>query len=262
MLVLAEVDLDGCVEHGFGYCAVCGVSGLMVSYDPIDFPCKRNAFICQKCGSVGRNRHVAHAVLGEFRDRLDCSSLSTLAPAFGGNIWIGCVKEAVSMSLGVHPNVFRSEFIDGVAHGEMHDGVQCQDIQATTFDDNFFDLIISEDVLEHVPDPGKAFSEIRRILRPGGKHVFTIPIDWSAEKSYQRAAIVDGELVHIHEPEVHGDPFRKEGVLAYYTFGRDVVDALCSITGPTKMLAAHGDRMLEKGFLIYNSWVFVSEKVA
>jgi SAM-dependent methyltransferase len=193
---------------------------------------------------------------------VDAESLHSFATKLGGNIWIGCVKEAVSKNLGDHPNVFRSEYIDGLASGDMHEDIQCQDIQATTFPDNFFDLIISEDVLEHVPDPAKAFREIHRILRPGGKHIFTIPIDWSAPESYARAIIQNGDIVHLHEPEIHGDPFRKDGVLAFYTFGRDVIDNFCTLTGPTRMFSAHGDRMFERGFLIYNSWVFVSEKEA
>ncbi|MBU0651224.1 class I SAM-dependent methyltransferase [bacterium] len=34
--------------------------------------------------------------------------------------------------------------------------------------DNFFDLIVSVETLEHVPDPNVFFSEISRILKPGG----------------------------------------------------------------------------------------------
>jgi SAM-dependent methyltransferase len=255
------IDTQGCVEHSNGYCTLCGSYGTFLSHEPIDFPCKRNSFTCQICGSLARNRHVAHTILMEFRHLSRCSSLSEFAASFDGNIWIGCVKEAISRSLGFYPNVIRSEFIDGMDSGQAReDGVMCQDIQATSFPDNYFDLIISEEVLEHVPYPGLAFQEIRRILKPGGKHIFTIPIDWSAPKSYARASLVDGQLVHHHPPEIHGDPFRTDGVLAFYTFGHDVIDTLCSLTGPTKLLSAHEDKMMERVFSIYNNWVFVSEK--
>jgi len=261
VLTYAEVDLKSCTEYGFGYCTVCGKHGLFLSYEPIDAPCKRNGFICENCGSVGRNRHIAHTIINEFASAVNCDSLTSFGERFEGNIWIGCVKEAVSKSLGEHSNITKSEFIDGLNSGQVQDGVLCQDIQQTTFPGDFFDLIISEDVLEHVPDPEKAFSEIRRVLRPGGKHIFTIPVVWEAEYSYARAVIENGEIKHLHEPEIHGDPFRPDGVLAFSTFGRDVVSRFCSITGPTRMLTAHGDRMLERGFFIYNNWVFVSEKV-
>lgn len=40
--------------------------------------------------------------------------------------------------------------------------------QPLDFEDNQFDLIFSCNVLEHVGQPGPVFSEIRRILKPGG----------------------------------------------------------------------------------------------
>ena len=40
--------------------------------------------------------------------------------------------------------------------------------QPLDFEDNQFDLIFSCNVLEHVGDPGPVFSEMRRILKPGG----------------------------------------------------------------------------------------------
>lgn len=41
--------------------------------------------------------------------------------------------------------------------------------------DKAFDCVIACDVLEHVPDDAAAFSEIRRVLRPGGVAILTVP---------------------------------------------------------------------------------------
>jgi SAM-dependent methyltransferase len=41
--------------------------------------------------------------------------------------------------------------------------------------DESVDCLIACDVLEHVPDDGKALSEIYRILRPGGSCLLTVP---------------------------------------------------------------------------------------
>lgn len=43
------------------------------------------------------------------------------------------------------------------------------------FENNFFDLIVSAWVLEHISDPLSAFKEINRVLKPGGKVVFLTP---------------------------------------------------------------------------------------
>ena len=42
------------------------------------------------------------------------------------------------------------------------------DIEVMPFDDNIFDVVISNCVLNLVPDKSKAFSEIFRVLKPGG----------------------------------------------------------------------------------------------
>ena len=43
-----------------------------------------------------------------------------------------------------------------------------------TFENESFDLFITQDVFEHVMTPNKAFKEIERVLKPGGAHVFTV----------------------------------------------------------------------------------------
>ena len=43
-----------------------------------------------------------------------------------------------------------------------------------TFQNESFDLFITQDVFEHVMEPNKAFKEIERVLKPGGAHVFTV----------------------------------------------------------------------------------------
>jgi SAM-dependent methyltransferase len=49
------------------------------------------------------------------------------------------------------------------------------DIQNMPLPDNSFDTVLSAEVLEHVPDPAKALSEIYRVLKPGGHLVMSVP---------------------------------------------------------------------------------------
>ena len=46
------------------------------------------------------------------------------------------------------------------------------------YDDNTFDLVFADNVMEHVPDPDTVFSEIRRVLRPGGVFLAKTPNKW------------------------------------------------------------------------------------
>ncbi len=59
------------------------------------------------------------------------------------------------------------------------------------FDDNDFDFIICNHVLEHIDNEQKALSELYRILKPGGRAVLQVPINYNLEKSFEDNTIVD-----------------------------------------------------------------------
>jgi SAM-dependent methyltransferase len=47
------------------------------------------------------------------------------------------------------------------------------------FEDNFFDLVVMEWVAEHLDNPRGSFSEIHRVLKPGGRVIFLTPNVWN-----------------------------------------------------------------------------------
>jgi len=56
-----------------------------------------------------------------------------------------------------------------------HFPVQAGDARDLQFADNSFDVIFSANVLEHVTDLAAALAEMKRVLRPGGLMVHTMP---------------------------------------------------------------------------------------
>lgn len=52
------------------------------------------------------------------------------------------------------------------------------DIMALPFPDASAEAIICTSVLQHVTDPVRATSELKRILRPGGKLLLSVPFAW------------------------------------------------------------------------------------
>jgi len=52
---------------------------------------------------------------------------------------------------------------------------RCADIQNIPFDTSSFDVVISCETIEHVPNPAKAVQELSRVLKPGGKLILTTP---------------------------------------------------------------------------------------
>jgi ubiquinone/menaquinone biosynthesis C-methylase UbiE len=51
----------------------------------------------------------------------------------------------------------------------------CCDVQALAIKDGCADMVLLNEVLEHVEDEKKALSEIYRVLRPGGFFVISVP---------------------------------------------------------------------------------------
>ena len=43
------------------------------------------------------------------------------------------------------------------------------------FDDASFDVVFCSEVLEHLPEPGAGLAEIRRVLKPGGRTILSVP---------------------------------------------------------------------------------------
>jgi len=65
------------------------------------------------------------------------------------------------------------------------------DICQLPFEDDSFDMILCNHVLEHIPDDQKAMQELYRVLKPGGLGIFQIPQDKSRETTYQDDSITD-----------------------------------------------------------------------
>lgn len=114
-----------------------------------------------------------------------------------------------------------SHYFQDTPRGEYKNEHRSEDLSSLTFEDEFFDLFITSDVFEHIIEPAKAFSEIARVLKPGGAHVFTMPWYPSLEKSVQRAKMKNNELIHLEKPVYHGNPIDEEGSLVTFDWGRD-----------------------------------------
>jgi SAM-dependent methyltransferase len=65
------------------------------------------------------------------------------------------------------------------------------DICNLPFDDNAFDIIFCNHVLEHIPDDTKAMEELYRVLKPGGWGIFQIPQDINRSKTFEDHSITD-----------------------------------------------------------------------
>lgn len=65
------------------------------------------------------------------------------------------------------------------------------DVLDLPFENESFDVIICNHVLEHIVDDRKAMSELYRVMKTGGWGIFQVPMKNSLEKTYEDFSITD-----------------------------------------------------------------------
>ncbi len=113
---------------------------------------------------------------------VDHAKRSVLATAFGERAGIkildlGCGAGAVSNILIPRHRVFGVDHDAGILEQAKANGLETAvgALDAVPFEDGFFDAVVMIDSIEHVPSRERAFSEVKRVLRPDGALVLITP---------------------------------------------------------------------------------------
>lgn len=203
-----------------GHCPICDTDVEFVSENDWF----RDQLLCTHCLSNPRERAVMHVIQTKL-PRWRKIQIHESSPAF----------RAASRKLQRQGALYVSTQYDPkVALGETHPtlGFRCEDLRSQTFADESFDLVVTQDVFEHVPDPEKAIAEIARTLKPGGAHVASVPIVRKWEPSRPRARLKDnGEWEHLLPPEYQGNPVDDEGSLVVTDWGYDIAQIFKEASG-------------------------------
>jgi SAM-dependent methyltransferase len=194
-----------------GYCPICQESVEFYS----EQAWLRDHFFCSSCGSIPRERALMVAI-----DQYcpNWRSLAVHESSPGGR----------GVSVKLHHNCATytaSQYYPDLTPGEHHaSGFQCQNLEKMTFADSSFDLFVTQDVMEHIFNPKRAFREIARVLKPGGMHIFTVPIVNRFSASESRAVLdaSTGQIEYLKEAEYHGNPVDAKGSLVTMDWGYDI----------------------------------------
>lgn len=97
----------------------------------------------------------------------------------------------------------RLQFHDDLGeHGGGDWGLAKADITCLPFPDNWFDLVICSEVMEHIPAEAAAMAELTRVLKPGRKMVVSVPrrlperICWALSREYRSSP---GGHIRVYE---------------------------------------------------------------
>lgn len=201
-------------------CNICKRNTLFVCTDPSEIYIRQ----CMFCRSTPKYRAlyaVIEKIFGDnFVDKLSAGEIDVFEMS---------TTSAIHKSLYKYDNYICSGYFYDMEMGKkIKNRTYNQDIQNMSFMNNSFDLVISSETMEHVPNPILGFTEIYRILKPGGVHCFTIPYHANA-KTIKRSEITDNKIVNILPEILHQDPYCKEGSLVFTDFGNDIIDILRTV---------------------------------
>ena len=135
-----------------GYCYCCEAETDFVSFNPW----LRDNFKCSNCGSIPRERALMKVVNDRFPNWKNMA-IHESSPGRRG------ASALLKKSCG---NYTASQFYPNLELGAKKDEFVNIDLENQSFEDKRFDIVITQDVMEHVYNPEKAFKEIARTLKP------------------------------------------------------------------------------------------------
>jgi SAM-dependent methyltransferase len=171
-------------------CPVCGYCGWFLTVKVAGLKLKHEK--CPVCGSETRHR-LQYLVFKKVTEQINTRDLSMLhfAPE----------KFFISRFRKIFRHYLTADLNNRYADKK-------EDLRQLSFRDNSFDFIFCSHVLEHIKEDTKAISEIKRVLKPGGLAIISVPVIGS--KTIEYPEVNPQELFHVRCPgEDYYDKFRE-----------------------------------------------------
>ena len=156
--------------------------------------------LCSGCGSSERHRLLALAL-----DELD---------------WLRPDDELIHFGPEKHVRPLIATRVASYVTADIsgQDVDRREDLQALTLEDASVDVVLAMDVLEHVPDDRRAFLELARVLRPGGRLILHVPMVEAWASTYEDPSITTPAERTLHFG--HYDHVR--------IYGRDIFERIAA----------------------------------
>lgn len=202
-----------------GKCPICEQKVTFIAHNPW----LRDYLICMSCygGSVPRERALMLVIKRLFPNWKELSIHESSPGSAGASAVLS--RDCVSY--------VGTQFFAEVQGGSLVDGTRCENLEATTFPDNSLDLIVTQDVLEHVNYPDRVFRDCFRTLKQGGAHVFTVPTYKHLVNTQRKALYTSEGIEYLSEPEYHLNPVSAEGSLVTFHYGYDLPEKIREWSG-------------------------------
>lgn len=166
------------------HCPLC--TGSYRRFRTIGDPPRENA-MCPGCGSLERHRLLWIALEQQWQQG---------ALHAGDRLLHVAPEPVLEAKLKQHYPQYVSIDLDGER------AMEAMDITALTFADQYFDAVVCNHVLEHVPDDRAAIAELYRVLKPGGWGSIQVPM--KGDVTQEDLNVTDlGERRHLYGQDDH-----------------------------------------------------------
>src|SRR5438128_3730593 len=126
------------LDFNFGYCPICQYWAIFIERDKW----LRDGYQCIRCHSIPRGRALIYVLEKHFPNWRE---LRIHESSPGGTSSEKLAREC--------KNYVATHFFPDTPPGGTKNGCRCESLEGQTFGDNEFDLIITQDVFEHVLNP-------------------------------------------------------------------------------------------------------------
>lgn len=226
-------------KQSYGICDACGGFGPYEFREIIDnklagqwglsstqktsMSCRESMF-CAFCECSYRLRLLARAI----KIHIGVDSNTSLLQAIRETSKFNKIKIAEINSCGVlHEIIKEIPNLTYTEYGSKNPAIPDEDLQSLSFEKGTFDLILTSDTLEHIPNPKLALEETFRVLKPGGAHIMTVPVILDRKTKLRAYIDEHGEVLHKLSKSYHGAG--QADYLVWNEFGFDFIKMLQEI---------------------------------
>jgi hypothetical protein len=201
-------------------CNICGEKGKFIISDLNNL---RENIICQNCDSISRDRMMIYCFQKALGTSIPLFKLRAKKIGDVSSLFKKHPKNRVLETSGTrgHPKYFEKIcdyyniwYEPELIKKEGYDIRKYGDLQNLHFQNEYFDVILSADVFEHIRLYKKAFSEVFRVLKPGGTFLLQIPFLGIDKKNQELVKVVEDKDVYLAPPQYHAS-----NTLVYRIYG-------------------------------------------